>query len=292
MKCMDDKCSCLNFEKVLIEPHGQFCVEKKTTNTVNQFPFAQSQSSDGGFLTAIIILACVASVFVIGLCVYLSSQSLKNGFFDRGQYVCDENTKEKSAKARRSGEGQPRTQEKTIHVAAWDLPGLDVLTEEQTMKYIQREHQRQLQESSVEEPNGGFLDDENLSAVTSTPNSTSYLNHKMNTSNIALKRFGGQHNVNKPIHNAIMNGATAGDGSTTCASSSSSPSSGRSGGGSLPESERFDNPSGEHISTINGNEVQNDPNGDLEPGNMNNSNKGISMSKLSVHSLTMQSNIL
>ena len=292
MKCMDAKCSCSNFEKVLIEPHGQFCVEKKTTDTVNQFPFAQVQTSDGGFLTAIIILACVASVFVIGLCVYLSSQSLKNGFFDRGQYICDETSKEKTAKSRRSGEGQPRTQEKTSHVAAWDLPGLDVLTEEQTMKYIQREHQRQLQEDSVQDPDGRFLDDENLSAITSTPNSTSYLNHKMNTNNIALKRFGGQQNVNRPLHNLSMNGATAGDGSTTCASSSSSPSSGRSGGGSLPESERFDNPGGENIKNSNGQEVQNDPNGDLQQGNLNNSSKGVSMSKLSIHSLTMQSNIL
>ena len=289
---MDAKCSCSNFEKVLIEPHGQFCVEKKTTNTVNQFPFAQADTSDGGFLTAIIILACVASVFVIGLCIYLSSQSLKNGFFDRGQYVCDENSKEKAAKARRSGEGQPRTQDKTIHVAAWDLPGLDVLTEEQTMKYIQREHQRQLQENSIQDPDGGFLDDENLSAITSTPNANSYLNHKINTNNIALKRFGGQQNVNKPVITAVVNGATAGDGSTTCPSSSSSPSSGRSGGGSLPESERFDNPGGEHIKSLNGEEVKNDPNGDLDHGNLNKVNNGISMSKLSVHSLTMQSNIL
>jgi hypothetical protein len=289
MKCTDAKCSCTNFEKVLLEPHAQFCVEKKTTNRMNHFPFTQTQSSDGGFFTAIIILAAVASVFVIGLCIYLSSQSLKNGFFDRGQYVCDENSKEKSAKSRKTDAGQPRIQETPVHVAAWDLPGLDVLTEEETMKYLHREHQRQLEEIDVQDPNGGFLDDVNLSAVTSTPNSKSYLSNKPNQ-NIALKRFGGQENVNKPV-NTMVNGT--GDGSTTCPSSTSSPSSGRSGGGSLPESDRFENPAGEN-NKCNGEQIQIDPNGltqDLH-GNMNKANNDISMSKISIHSITMQSNIL
>ena len=65
--------------------------------------------------------------------MYLSSQSLKDGFFDRGQYICDENSKEKTAKSRKTDAGHPRNQDKIVHVAAWDLPGLDVLTEEQTM---------------------------------------------------------------------------------------------------------------------------------------------------------------
>jgi len=126
--------------------------------------------------------------------------------------------------------------------------------------------------------------------LTSTPNSKSYLSNKPNQNNIALKRFGGQHNVNKPVH-SMVNGT--GDGSTTCPSSTSSPSSGRSGGGSLPESDRFENPSGENNKS-NGEQIQNDPNGmtrDLH-GNMNKANNDISMSKLSIHSLTMQSNIL
>ena len=289
---MDSKCSCSNFKKVLIEPHGQFCVEKKTSNTINEFPFTQARSSDGGFVTAIIILAIVASVFVLGLCIYLSSQSLKNGFFDRGVYKCDEDLKEKSAKARMSEAGQPRNQDKMVHVAAWELPGLDVLTEEQTMKYLHREHQRQqLAEGTEQEPNCIFLDDGHLSAVTSTPNSKSYVNNKLNQNNIALKRFGGQQNVNKPV-NGEMNGID--DGSTTCHSSTSSPSSGRSGEGSLPESDRFENPAGENDKS-NGKHIQNDPNGlTRDPdGNMSkNVSNDISMSRLSIHSLTVQSNIL
>merc|ERR1719219_138623 len=158
------------------------------------------------------------------------------------------------------------------------------------MKYLHREHQRNLTDLSVQDPNEVFLDDGNLSAVTSTPNSKSYLNNKINQNNIALKRFGGQQNVNKPV-NTIVNGT--GDGSTTCPSSTSSPSSGRSGGGSLPESDRFENPSGE-TNKCNEEQIQNDPNGltqDLH-GNINKVNNDISMSKLSIHSLTMQSNIL
>ena len=289
MKCSDAHCSCSNFERVLFEPHGQFCVEKKTTDTMNQLP--SKQTSDGGFLTAIIILAAVASIFVIGLCVYLSSQSLKDGFFDRGQYICDENSKEKTAKSRKTDAGHPRNQDKVVHVAAWDLPGLDVLTEEQTMKYLHREHQMQLAESSVQDPNGIFLDDGNLSAVTSTPNSKSYPNNQIKQNNMPLKRFGGQNNVNKPESAAQIN---SGDGSTTCPSTTSSPSSGRSGEGSLPESDRFENVAGENIKS-NEKTIQNDPNGftnDLHQERVNKTNNEISMSKLSIHSLTMQSNIL
>ena len=154
---MDDNCSCSNFEKVLFEPHGQFCVEKKTTNTMNQFPFIQAQTSESGFLTAVIILAAVASIGLLAFCVYLSSHSLRNGLCDRGQYICDEDSKEKSAKIRRSGECQPRNQDKMVHVAAWDLPGLDVLTEEQTMKYLHREQQRQSGENGVQDHNAIFL---------------------------------------------------------------------------------------------------------------------------------------
>ena len=291
MKCMDQKCSCSNFEKVLFEPHGQFCVEKKTTNTVNQFPVTHTQTSDSGFLTAIIILAAVVSIGLLAFCVYLSSHSIRDGLCDRGQYICDEDSKEKSAKARRSDAGQPRKQDKMVHVAAWELPGLDVLTEEQTMKYLHREQQRQLGENNVQDHNGMFLDDDNLSAVTSTPNSKACPNNKLGQNNIPLKRFGGQQNINKPVNGTVNGGI--GDGSTTCPSSTSSPSSGRSGGGSLPESDRFENPLGDSVKS-NGEQIQNDPSGltrDLQE-NVNKTNNEISLSKLSIHSLTMQSNIL
>ena len=289
MKCMDERCTCSNFEKVLFEPHGQFCVEKKTTNTLNQFPVVQSQTSQSGFLIAVIILAAIASIGLLALCVYISSQSLKDGLCDRGQYICDEDSKGKSAKTRGSDAGQPRNNDKTIHVAAWDLPGLDVLTEEQTMKYLHREKQRRSNKDNVGENNETFLDDDHLSAVTSTPISHTSANDKLNNKNIPLKRFGGQQNINKPVN------GVAGDGSTTCPSSTSSPSSGRSGGGSLPESERFEAPAGENSSTSNRECIQNDPSGvskdDLQE-NVNKQNNEILSSKLSIHSLTMQSNIL
>merc|ERR1712150_301652 len=144
------------------------------------------------------------------------------------------------------------------------------------MKYLHREHQRQqLAEGTEQEPNCIFLDDGHLSAVTSTPNSKSYVNDKLNQNNIALKRFGGQQNVNKPV-NGEMNGID--DGSTTCHSSTSSPSSGRSGEGSLPESDRFENPAGENDT----NGLTRDPDGNMSK----NVSNDISMSRLSIHSLT------
>ena len=47
-------------------------------------------------------------------------------FFCRGDYVCDNDTLTPGNRA-----NQP-------HVAAWDAPGMDFLSEEQTLKYINR----------------------------------------------------------------------------------------------------------------------------------------------------------
>ena len=286
MKCADKKCSCRNFRTLLLEPHGQFCVEKKTTDAVNEYDFAKSGSTDHGFLAAIIVLAAIISIGLLTFCIYASSQTFRDGFCDRGQYICDENSKEKATKARRTGAGQPRNEDKIVHVAAWELPGLDVLTEEETMKYLHRE-QRQEANNDVPDQNGGFLDEDNLSAVTSTPNSKSCQNDQLK--NIPLKRFGGQQNINKPINGAaVVNGI--GDGSAACPSSTSSPSSGRSGGGSLPESDRFENPSGENIKLSN-QDIQDDPSG-LTKSDRDKTNSEKPFNKTSLQSLTMQSNIL
>ena len=304
MKCSDHLCSCNNFETLLFEPQGQFCVQKKTTDTVNQYPHnpnTAATSNYNGSVVAIVVLIALITIGLLALCIYTAS---RKGLCDRGQYVCDE----KQKTAGKPNAGQPHKDDKMVHVAAWDLPGLDVLTEEQTMKYLHREQQRKAGGGNgmLGDADGEFLDDDNLSAaVTSTPNSKSNQMNKNDTKHnvLPLKRFVGQQNINKVVNgtssNIVTNGAV-GDGSTTCPSSTSSPSSGRSGGGSLPESDRFENPSGGQEPTkSSNNEIGNDPSGmskyerNRDHQNLNNSSSATTpLHKQSLQSLTMQSNIL
>ncbi len=51
--------------------------------------------------------------------------------FDRGEYECDD---ERNSREVTDANGE--------HVAAWELPSLDYLSEEQTMKYLRTHHHR------------------------------------------------------------------------------------------------------------------------------------------------------
>ena len=157
MKCSDQFCRCSSFDNHLIDPHSQACVEKRTTDATNDFQRATQATSLSPSVTAIIVLACLISVLMIILAVSMFVQGYK-GMCDRGQYECDEEERDKRAKSgggRVGGPGQPRFGN-TVHVAAWDLPGLDYLSEEQTMKYLNRGGQQTPDEPPVETstPNG------------------------------------------------------------------------------------------------------------------------------------------
>lgn len=134
MKCSDRFCSCKSLETKLMEPHSQFCVEASSANaTANRKAAALADASSAGSgLTTMLVIICLISVVILVL-VTLMLLQVCQGLCDRGQYVCDE------AKAA-GGEQRPPAREETTdsHVAAWDLPGLDYLSEEQTMKYLNR----------------------------------------------------------------------------------------------------------------------------------------------------------
>ncbi len=61
---------------------------------------------------------------------------------DRGEYECDEPPRP-SEKAQNGGSN-------ASHVAAWELPSLDYLSEEQTMKYLRTHHSSPHQEQQQE----------------------------------------------------------------------------------------------------------------------------------------------
>lgn len=176
MKCTDQRCSCsASFDLVLMDPVSKLCVEKLQTSALDQYAgrnwaYPDYSSSSGGqntgLLAAVIVLAIVVGLLlvVIGVCVGL--YKYRAGHFEQGNYKCDEEDdgdrpddgnrrrgpgvaavaafgglrgagggpgrRAKSARSSNQAEGNN-------HVAAWNLPGLDYLTEEQTLKYVERQ---------------------------------------------------------------------------------------------------------------------------------------------------------
>lgn len=131
MKCQDEKCSCRNIENLLYEIHGGFCIEPRTTHFgidhLTSAKDSEKSQQSGPEVVIVSILAAIVILGFIGIGLYILSVRRKDiDFCARGDYVCDNDTLTPGNRA-----NQP-------HVAAWDAPGMDFLSEEQTLKYINR----------------------------------------------------------------------------------------------------------------------------------------------------------
>lgn len=200
-RCGERFCQCDSFVNKLIDPHSQMCVEK--LNATDIAGSGRSATTGGGaeFTTAVVFL-CLISIVLVVLVGIMLSQGPLQGFCDQGQYVCDD------VKVTPTNRNTTNTDN---HVAAWELPGLDYLSEEQTMKYLNRGR-----------PPSPPVD-------TSTPNSQ------------PLRRIGGTHRLDQdsPGGGSIQR-AVGGQGvhGRHSPGGGSSPSPSASEGASLPESDR------------------------------------------------------
>jgi len=134
MKCQEPKCSCHNLERLLYEIHGGFCIEPRSTHLdtdhLTSAKDSQENQLSGASGPEIVIVSILAAIVILGLIaigLYILSVKRKDiDFCARGDYVCDNDTLTPGNRA-----NQP-------HVAAWDAPGMDFLSEEQTLKYLNR----------------------------------------------------------------------------------------------------------------------------------------------------------
>lgn len=131
MKCEEQKCSCRDLSNKLYEPHGGFCVEHRSTNLGLNSIHKEASSSAGHSGPGVVIVGILAACLIIGVVViiiYMVSARRKDiDLCSRGHYICD------------GADSQPPGNTKNQpHVAAWDAPSMDFLSEEQTLKYLNR----------------------------------------------------------------------------------------------------------------------------------------------------------
>ena len=97
-------------------------------------------STDTMFIVVVIVAVCIC-IAVLAVGGYVISEDFT---CNRGDYKCDDH---KVCAAPASG-SEP---EGETHVAAWDLPSLDYLSEEQTMKYLKNARGQISREDSEED---------------------------------------------------------------------------------------------------------------------------------------------
>ncbi len=140
MKCQDRKCSCKHLDhldkttgksKKLYEPHGGFCVLPRMShfgiNSITSGPVNSERSASGPEVIVVGLLAAILALGLIGLAAYvISARRSDIDLCARGDYIVDTDT------------NPPGNRQNQPHVAAWDAPGMDFLSEEQTLKYVNR----------------------------------------------------------------------------------------------------------------------------------------------------------
>ena len=129
MRCADQKCTCGDLSRTLFEPLGRFCVLPSDENDV--IVTAEQQQSEKTFMIVLCVVGAFVCLAILAIVVYAVTENVTCA---KGDYECED-------------EKQDGTEE---HIAAWDMPSLDYLSEEQTMKYLKRHHHN----------NDAYLDDE------------------------------------------------------------------------------------------------------------------------------------
>lgn len=152
MACADGSCSCSDLSESLFEPQSRLCVLPRSVeaiaseNAASEAAAAGGASSTSSMTVVLVILFLCVVLAAIAVGVYVMTENMTCA---RGEYECDD-PKERMAHEAASMGLESRSRSKVpegqtvlsrdAHVAAWDLPSLDYLSEEQTMKYLRRHH--------------------------------------------------------------------------------------------------------------------------------------------------------
>jgi hypothetical protein len=128
MACVDQKCSCGDLRRTLFEPLGRFCVLPGGPGDVAGGDALGSDSTGRGFLIALCVIGSLVALAVLAIAAYMLIGGLA---CSKGDYECD------SPSAKQFE--QSNLARSQSHVAAWNLPSLDYLSEEHTLKYIRQQ---------------------------------------------------------------------------------------------------------------------------------------------------------
>ncbi|XP_040576201.1 uncharacterized protein [Lepeophtheirus salmonis] len=162
MKCSDQRCSCKGYLgiDVLFEPHGRLCVLPRISSEYifqGHFHPGSRTSLSGATIGLIVITVLVFLVITLSI---ILRWCFKGSFTcKKGDYECEEDSY--------PGGGEAPLRRNDVHVAAWDLPSLDYLTEEEAaLKYIKKERRSPDEGSSLPECeqshiNAGYISDNN-----------------------------------------------------------------------------------------------------------------------------------
>lgn len=151
LMCPHENCLCKDqdLNRVLYEPHGKFCVSASSNPNGD---FRNLSSGANGEDNTTLIVICTILILVVLLSI-MGYYIRKNMTCEKGDYKCEES------------EDAIRRDQDEHHVAAWDLPSLDYLTEEEAMKYIKKERSSpdggSLPEYEQSHINAGYISDHN-----------------------------------------------------------------------------------------------------------------------------------
>jgi len=191
MHCRDSDCSCSDLTTTLYEASGRFCVlpwDSATSPLTAQDP----GSAHHALVVVMVILGIGIGIALLAICVYIATDSVT---CDRGDYECEASEHEvvdkesgwvtKVAKKRVIGDSGSRSDRRsqkgesdgnsnmTKHVAAWDLPSLDYLSEEQTLKYLRKHEEDVHRREESQQLNNNQNNNNNSAASTSNSSSPS-----------------------------------------------------------------------------------------------------------------------
>jgi len=195
MKCSENRCSCHNLDNLLYEIHGGFCVEQRTTHFgIDHLTSALDSEESLPSGPEVVIVSILAALVILGLIaigLYILSVKRKDiDFCARGDYVCDNDTLTPGNRA-----NQP-------HVAAWDAPGMDFLSEEQTLKYLNRSNSIEVATKSPSVATTAELVDEAPSPSGSLPECEQGRSHERQS---RLHQIQVETNFENPTFNGASN---------------------------------------------------------------------------------------
>jgi len=195
MKCSEKRCSCHNLDNLLYEIHGGFCVEQRTTHFgIDHLTSALDSEESLPSGPEVVIVSILAALVILGLIaigLYILSVKRKDiDFCARGDYVCDNDTLTPGNRA-----NQP-------HVAAWDAPGMDFLSEEQTLKYLNRSNSIEVATKSPSVATTAELVDEAPSPSGSLPECEQGRSHERQS---RLHQIQVETNFENPTFNGASN---------------------------------------------------------------------------------------
>ncbi len=133
LACKLPGCPCTDLENTLYVAQGRFCVLPSSGDDGDAWGVTDGETARRNQVLGI-VLGTLVAMALIAVAAYALITDVKLltmicGCCDRGEYECDDQK-----------DGEDREEH---HVTAWDLPSMDYLSEEQTMKYLRTHHRHQ-----------------------------------------------------------------------------------------------------------------------------------------------------